>query len=420
MEVAEFGLFIVGWILLLFLVSLQGAIICQPHNILAANRHSLRYQQFTTALAAAQLICSIAVGLLLVLLGLLVRAVASPMYGQLLTLLGIVLVPWTAQEFVRRVLYTRSQARAASINDAVSYGLQAVGIVLLVLWTGSPPAGMAFWVLGASSLAAAALGAWQLRDHFSFETVTLQIAVDFWKEAGHFGKWLLARNVTTWLGQNGYNWLLLVMLGPAALGTYKAAEHLLNVLNPLRLAAYSYLPPRAAVVFGEGGTPALRQWMKHVYLSLGGVLVPTALLLVLFAEPLLSLAYGQKFAGMGLEWVLVLGALAAVITFVRVPLEMGMTAMKESQPLFWISVWSVVVLVTGGVVLVHFFGTLGPPLGNILVGSILLALTHRAFARISARYADDHASSHENTSAPGEFTVRRTTLACAGAMDTRN
>jgi O-antigen/teichoic acid export membrane protein len=421
MDVAEFGLFIVGWVLLLFVVSLQGAVICQPHNILAANQNHFRYRQFTTALAAAQIILSIAVGLFLVLLGLLVSAVASTMYGQLLALLGIVLVPWTAQEFVRRVFYTRSNARAASINDAVSYGLQAAGIVLLVLWMGRPSAAMALWVLGGSSFAATLLGAWQLRNHFSFDTVTLQIAVDLWKEAGDFGKWLLARNLTTWLGQYGYNWLLLVMLGPVALGTYKAADHLLNVLNPLRLAAYSYLPPRASVVFAEGGTPALRRWLKRVYFSLGGMFAAIALILVLFARPLLSLAYGQKFAGMGLEWVLVFGALAAVITFVRVPLEMGLTAMKESRPLFWISVSSVMVLVTGGVVLVHFFGILGAPLASILVGTVLLALTHRAFARLSAGHSCDHASSHAQVSVPGEFAMRRPRLAGAGAaLDTGN
>jgi O-antigen/teichoic acid export membrane protein len=419
MEVAEFGLFVVGWVLLLFFVSLQGAVICLPHNILGANQNPFRYRQFTTALGAAQIVLSVAVGMVLVLLGLLVSALSSPNYGQLLALLGLVLVPWTAQEFVRRVFYTTSDARAASLNDAVSYGLQAAGIVILVLWMGRPSVGMALCVLGGSSFAATLLGAWQLRGHFSFNTVTLRVAVEHWKEAGDFGKWLLARNVTTWLGQYGYNWLLLVMLGPVALGTYKAAEHLLNVLNPLRLAAYSYLPPRASVVFGEGGTPSLRRWMKRVYFSLGGMFAAIALTLMLFARPLLSLAYGQKFAGMGLEWVLVLGALAAVITFVRVPLEMGLTAMKESRPLFWISLSPVMVLVAGGVVLVHFFGILGAPLASILGGSVLLALTYRMFARLSGRHAGD--LPHEQLSGPGEFTMGHSCLTGAGAaLDTGN
>jgi O-antigen/teichoic acid export membrane protein len=418
MEVDEFGLFIFGWILLLFFVNLQGAIICQPHNILAASQGLLRFRQFTTVLLTVQLICSIALGLLLLLLGVLVSAVVSPTYGQLLSLLGIVLVPWTAQEFVRRVFYTRSETRAASINDGVSYGLQAAGIVLLVLCVNRPSAATAFAVLGVSSLTATFLGAWQLRNHFSFETVTLQIAGDLWKEAVSFGKWLLARNMTAWLGQYGYNWLLLAMLGPAALGTFKAAEHLLNVLNPLRLAAYSYLPPRAAVVYEEGGTPALGRWMKRVYLGVGGVFASIVVMLMLLARPLLSLAYGDKFAGLGLEWILIFGALAATITFARLPLEMGLTAMRETQPLFWISVASVVVLVAGGVVLVHFFGILGAPLVSILVGSVLLVLTHRAFARLSARHAGDHAVSLERTSASGEFPTRRPREHAGAAMNT--
>jgi hypothetical protein len=39
-----------------------------------------------------------------------------------------------AQEFVRRVLYTRSDSRAAFINDCISYGLQLLGAAALTVY----------------------------------------------------------------------------------------------------------------------------------------------------------------------------------------------------------------------------------------------------------------------------------------------
>lgn len=39
-----------------------------------------------------------------------------------------------AQEFVRRVLYTRSDSRAAFISDSISYGLQLLGAAALTVY----------------------------------------------------------------------------------------------------------------------------------------------------------------------------------------------------------------------------------------------------------------------------------------------
>jgi O-antigen/teichoic acid export membrane protein len=410
MHIGQFGLYMIGWISLLFLVSLQTAVITEPHAVLGPKRGLLRYRQLTTVLAAALLAGAVGLGLLLVLAGALTWALVSPPFGQLLVALGVIVVPWMAQEFVRRVLYTRSETRAACFNDAVSYGLQASGIGLAVVLIDAPSPVLAFGVLGVSSLVAASLGVWQIREHVCTSGLSPALGFEIWEEAADFGKWLLARNIVSWSGQYGHNWLLLAMLGPVALGTFKAAEHLLNIVNPLRLAAYLYLPPRGSRVHTEQGTEALRQWIEGVYRLVGGAFVAVILILALLSAPLLDLAYGDKFAGLHLEWVIILGGGAAVINFARTPLEMGIAAMQQSRPLFWIHAWSVPLLFVIGTTLIHLFGIFGLPVSSMIIGGVLLALTMRAFRGVAT-------SDVSNAPAPvdhlGEFQRRGTVLLAA-------
>jgi O-antigen/teichoic acid export membrane protein len=392
MPIGQFGLYMIGWISLLFLVSLQSAVITEPHAVLGPKRDLLQYRQLTTVLAAALLTGAVGLGLLLVLAGALTWVLVSPPFGQLLVALGVIVVPWMAQEFVRRVLYTRSETRPACVNDAVSYGLQASGIGLAVLLIGGPSPALAFGVLGVSSLVAASLGVWQIRDHVCTSAFSPAVGLEIWKEATDFGKWLLARNIVSWSGQYGYSWLLLAMLGPVALGTFKAAEHLLNIVNPLRLAAYVYLPPRASRVHSELGTEALRHWINGVYRLVGVAFAGVIVVLALLSAPLLDVAYGDKFAGLHLEWIIILGGGAAMINFARIPLEMGIAAMKQSRPLFWIHVRSLPLVFITGITLIHRFGIFGLPISSMVIGSVLLALTWRAFRRIAAASPEGRAA----------------------------
>lgn len=378
MGIAEFGTYMAAWIALHFLTSLQGALLSEPHNVLGAQRDAEAYRRLTTVLAAALLTGALALGMLLVAAGGVACALEAGTLGRLLMMLGLVVIPFLAQEFVRRTLYTRSETRAACVNDAVSQGLQVLGIATLIVSVRSPSALLALVVIGASSLAAALVGAWQLRKHVVVAALARSTRGAIWHETWFFGKWLLARNLVSWLGQYGHNWLLLALLGPAALGTYRAADHLLNLVNPLRLAAYSYLPARASRRCAEGGPDALRHWIGHVYRTVGVAFGALILLLILFSKPLLQLAYGEKFNELPLEWIIVFGGLAAVVNFARIPLEMAILAMQQSRRLFWVHVWSVPMLLTLGTGLIVRLGVFGVPISSLAIGCILLALTRRA------------------------------------------
>lgn len=384
MSAAAFGEFAIALTGLLLLTSMQSALLAQPHNVLGARLEGIQYRRFTTALLLAQIAGSLLLCGLLAAVGLLVGATLSPHGGSIMLALAFAALPWMGQELVRRVLYTRGESRAALANDLLTYGLQFCGAILLVRALGEdarPETALA--VLGGSSLAGMAAGAWQLRGHVALrglERAALRAAL---AEVWGFGKWLSAQNALAWLGAQGHAWIVAVMLGAEQVGLYRAATHLVNVLNPIRQAAYNYLPARGSLAYRDGGRAGLSLWMGKVFRVLALAPLPLCVALVAFPGPLLVLAYGDKYASAELALILALSAAGQFFTFVKYPFDVGILALGKPRSIFLLYLVPVLMLFTTGVALVHFLGILGVPLSGILINSVLLAATVAVYLRLA-------------------------------------
>ncbi|MBI1942051.1 MAG: oligosaccharide flippase family protein [Betaproteobacteria bacterium] len=384
MSAAAFGAFAIAQTALLLLTSMQSALLAQPHNVLGARLEGTRYRSFTTALLLAQAAGSVALCGLLAAAGLLLSASISPRGGSVVLALALAALPWMGQELVRRVLYTRGESRAALANDLLTYGLQLCGAIVLVRALGeSARPETALAVLGWSSLAGVAAGAWQLRGHVALrglERAALRASI---AEVWGFGKWLGAQNALAWLGTQGHAWIVAVMLGAEQVGLYRAATHLVNVLNPIRQAAYNYLPARGSLSYRDGGGAGLALWMRKVSRVLALAPLPLCALLVAFPGPLLALAYGDKYASVELALILALSAASQYFTFIKYPFDVGILALGSPRSIFLLYLLPVLMLFTTGVALVHFLGILGVPLSGILINSVLLAATVAAYLRLA-------------------------------------
>jgi O-antigen/teichoic acid export membrane protein len=156
LDTSHFGTFMLAYVGLQLLTSMQSALLTQPHNVLAAALPQKEYRRFTAAVLVMQIGGALAAAMLLALAGWLVWRFYSPATGSVLLALAMATAPWLAQEFVRRVLYTRGESRAAAKNDFVTYGLQFLGaLVVALLWANAASPEIALAVLGASSLASA-------------------------------------------------------------------------------------------------------------------------------------------------------------------------------------------------------------------------------------------------------------------------
>lgn len=383
LDTSHFGAFMLAYVGLQLLTSMQSAFLTQPHNVLAAALPQVEYRRFTGALMLMQICACAAVGVAFVLGGWLVWHVWSPAAGSVVIALAIAAVPWLGQEFVRRVLYTRGESRAAAQNDFVTYGLQLAGAFMLGWWWGehaAPEAALA--VLGGSSFAGALMGLWQLRRHVRFGRGSVTSFARTWNEVWHFGKWLIGQNTLTWLGSQGHTWIVGLLLGAEQVGFYRAAIHLSNVTNLVRQAAVSYLPARGSLAYHNGGASGLSQWVRHAWWWLLGALAPFCIVLVGFPGWALAVAYGDRYSTPELALILALSTAAQCILFIKYPFDIGLLALRKTKAIFYIHLIPVALLFTSGVALIYFLGILGVPLSGILISAVLLLATWRIYTRL--------------------------------------
>jgi len=380
LEAATFGALMLAYTGLLLLTNMQNALVVQPHNVLAAGLAQPEYRRFTGALAMLQALYCLAVCAVLCLAGWVVATAYSPPAGSVLFALAVTAVPWMGQDFVRRVLYTRGRSRSAAANDGITNGLQLFGALILVqlpaAWI-SPASALS--VLGLSASAGVLFGAWQLRDQVSFERTGLGSYRRAWSEAWHFGKWLTAQNGLAWFGAQGHSWVVGLMLGVEQVGIYRAATHLVNLMNPLLQACFSYLPSRGSLAFHAGGAGALSQWVKRTQRLLLFALVPFCIVLVGFPGEVLDLAYGGRFAGTNLPWILALATIAQCIGFSKYPFDIGLLSLRSPKSIFYAYLIPVILLLTVGTSLIWTLGILGVPLSVIVINTALFIATRRAY-----------------------------------------
>ncbi len=381
LDAPVFGAYMLAYTGLLLMTNLQGALVVQPHNVLAAGLPHTEYRRFTGALAVLQALYCVAAATALGAVGWLLTGTVAPAAGGILLALAAAAVPWMGQEFVRRVLYTRGQARAAAVNDFITYGLQLFGAVVLVQMAGPRATpGSALSVLGLSSVAGVLVGLWQLREHVSFVQARASI-LRAWSEAWEFGRWLTAQNGLAWFGAQGHSWVVALLLGAEQVGVYRAATHLVNVMNPVLQAAFSYLPSRGSLAYHAGGATGLSRWVKTTSLVLLLALLPFSAVLVGFPDAVLRLAYGEKFAGTSLPLILALAALGQLVGFAKYPFDLGLLALRSTKSIFYAYLVPVVLLLTVGVALVYFLGIVGVPISGLVINTALLVATGLAYRR---------------------------------------
>ena len=389
LPLAEFGVFTLLFTGLTMAAGFQNATLSQPHNVLGTKLDADGYRAYTGTLALFQLAGSAVVASLLILVGVVMAASGTP-FGWTLAVLGVATMPWLTQEFVRRTFYTRSHTRAAFVNNAVCYGLQMAGIGLLVIGD-AVTLRAALLVLGGSSLVASILGAIQLRTYLSGDRANygrerLRAA---WGRTWNFGRWLTARSVLEWFGTHGHTWLLALLLGVESLGLYRAAYHLVNVLNPLTMAVQAYVPSRAGHVLAADGPRALGRWLSRNFLIAGGLYTIVVLLVIGFSGQLLTLFYGDRFSEFGalLEWVIVLSAIEKLVRKFRLFPGTLVLVLERTRSLFFLDLVAITLLLGGGVLLIDAFGILGAPLVKLIVAALMLGVLW-AYARSILAEAD--------------------------------
>ncbi|HEX2971130.1 MAG TPA: hypothetical protein VHP11_02285, partial [Tepidisphaeraceae bacterium] len=370
---ASLGSFTLVYSGLLFVNSLQGGLITQPHNILGATRQGEDYASYTSSTALSQLLLAV-FGAGASLMGWVIAGLIGWEGTPLLLGLAPAIIAWQLQEFGRRVLYTEGRLRGAFVNDLLSYGGQTLAIATLYRMdclTGP----LALQAIAATSAMGALVGVWQIRD-----ALVWRIDKGVFRENWHFGKWVAGGEIFGhWMSAQLFVYLAAGILGAAAAGVLRAVH---TVFGPSRVLADVFctmLPIRFARTLADGGKTALHIQLRLAYLLAIPLLGGYCLLVAVCAKPILSALYGNKYAGS--SSVLALYAVSAFASYMTMIVAAALRAKRLTRPVFLSQTYASVIALPLGWLMILMFGIQGTVLGMIATYLAMGILLWRMYDR---------------------------------------
>jgi len=363
----DFGAFTLAYTAIQLANSLQAALVTQPHNVLGATRSGVDYIAYTTVTAISQLFFTGIVACIAAACTV-VAYVAGWEIVPLLLALTLALVAWQLQEFVRRVFYTEDRLALAFANDLVSYGVQAVAILALG-HAGKLTGASALVAVAITSALAAAWGGWELRATLQrHHTARPRVLRNGIAENWRFGKWLFGAALASWTSDQCYPALVGGFVSVAAAGSLRAVQTIMGPTHILLRAMSHSLTPRAARTYAAGGYGALHAFIRRLTLITAPLMFAYCLAIALFAKPILTTLYGDRYRQY--DWLLALTALSYALIYARTPAIIALEARGISRPVFQTYVWLTLLVFTVGIGAIFWFGLPGAALGLVGTGVV--------------------------------------------------
>lgn len=344
----QFGLYILGFSVLLILSNLQTSLISWPLTVFAPRleEHPLRIYRGST-LAHHVLFAALATGGLIVAAPILSRTRGLEEVRAVIWSLAPVMVAILAREYVRRLCFAELRIKRALALDCCLAVIQISGLLGLAS-AGVLTVRSAFWVIGTAWGTTSLVSLLMMRDAFTFRFS--QLKGDFlhnWK----MGRWLTASTLGSSVTTELYPWLLAIFHGVSETGAFAACRSLFSVLNVGLEGLTNLLIPMAAQTYSRMGRKEL---VATVIRAVGAIGVGMAIFTVgtvFLGTWVVTLLYGKAFGGYQIELVLL--ALTASASAVCLPINSALMATERADALFKSYLLSSAVTLAAGIPLVR-------------------------------------------------------------------
>jgi O-antigen/teichoic acid export membrane protein len=303
---AEFGTFVLLNSACLVAFGLQGNLIVSPLVVLGASGSATRISSYLTA-ALLFTLALVPISALFVL-----PAAASLHRVETGGLALVYLVAWQLQEATRRALLSSFRYADAIWGDAVSYLGQAALIALLWLYK-SASLDVAFAMMAATSVVAAAVQSWQARLAPASLSDVRNTGIRFWA----LGKWLGVVSLLT-LGQGPiFPWFLNWFHGRSAAADFQAAMNVCGLVNPVINSIPAIVIPAAAAFLLTDENQSRKKFfefgMKHI-IQMEILLAPVFIVIGFWPQTVLAMFYGKHSVYVHQALALRIGALVFILT----------------------------------------------------------------------------------------------------------
>ena len=364
MGLREFGVFALAWMAVLFVNSLQTALIVAPMMSIGPKQEEMDRPSYFGAVVFQEMVL-VSCCFVLVFIALKVSDNFFPHRGlqQLALPLAVSAFAYQAQDFLRRYFFVTRQSRHALADDALSY-LTQLPILFFLHQAGHLNSAIALWVMAGTSILGLVAG-WFWVEPIAFDGEQIKaIALRHWK----FSRWLGASALLQWTSGNLFVIAAPVYYGAAAAGVLKASQNLMGVTHVWFQGLDNVVPVETARRFRDGGVHSMLAYTRSVLARWGGLTLVFAIVMAAAPGFWLRLIYGPDMVQYG--YILRLFALLYVLIFVGGPLRAGLQALEFTAPVFWSYLAMTTFAITFAFPMAKWLGLGGTMLG--LVGTQIL------------------------------------------------
>jgi O-antigen/teichoic acid export membrane protein len=329
MGLREFGVFALAWMSVLFVNSLQSALIVAPMMSIGPKQKEKDRPSYFGAVIFQELVL-VSFCFVLVFAALKVSSSFFPHAGlQRLALpLAVSAFAYQMQDFFRRYFFATRQSRRALADDALSY-LAQLPILLVLHKTGHLNSATALWAMAGTSLLGLLPG-WFWLESVEFNAEWIKaITRRHWR----ISRWLSASALLQWTSGNLFVIAAPVYYGAAAAGVLRASQNLMGVTHVWFQGLDNVVPVETARRFREGGVHSMLAYTRSILVKWGGLTLLFAIVMAAAPGFWLHLIYGPAMVQYG--YILRLFALLYVMIFVGGPLRAGLQALEFTVPIFW-------------------------------------------------------------------------------------
>jgi O-antigen/teichoic acid export membrane protein len=329
MGLREFGIFVLAWMSVLFVNSLQNALIVSPMMSIGPKQEEKDRPSYFGAVVFQEIVL---VTFCFVLVFVALKTSSSIFrhadLQHLALPLAVSAIAYQMQDFLRRYFFATLQSRRALADDALSYPTQ-LPILFLLHRAGHLNSATALWVMAGTSILGLVAGwFWMERLEFHWDWIK-EISRRHWRVS----RWLTASAILQWTSGNLFVLAAPVYYGAAAAGVLKASQNLMGVTHVWFQGLDNVVPVETARRLRVGGVHAMLAYTRSILVKWGGLTLLFAAIMAVAPGFWLRLLYGPEMVQYG--YVLRLYALLYVMVFLGGPLRAGLQALEFTVPIFW-------------------------------------------------------------------------------------
>lgn len=287
--IEDFGTFALLWLCVLFVSSMQLALIIYPMLSLTIMQDD--QDCYLDAMFWLQLLFSIMSGVLLSLIciffGNMFFNVDLYKYAFDISILSIL---HTFQDFLRRLFFVKGFPRLAIFSDFIAY-VGRLAILFVCSYVLPIEIDIALRLIALSSFLSIMLT-------IKFTGARLVSRVFLWKIAQSnwsFSRWLLGSSALQWLSGNLFVLVASSVVGPFAAGIVRICQNLMGVAHVVFLSMENFVPRIASECFASGGRKLLLSFCKKTIVFTLMFVATFILIVSLFPEFWINLFYGKSY-----------------------------------------------------------------------------------------------------------------------------